>query len=428
MTAGLTITTTKPNDDPTITTHQVETACPVDRDWIKKLILEHSEHPNDGKALVIAPMVDQSDYPYRLLCRRYGSNVGFTPMIHSRLMVNSPDYRARFLPTAQHENDRPLIAQLCGHEPEILEQAAKLLSPFVDGIDLNCGCPQAIAKRGFYGAFLLEDEDILLKCVRHMVKTISKPVSVKVRLLPGDPQNSIDLYQKLVDSGIHLLTVHGRTRHQNKCRTGAADWDMIRRVVDLFGHRIPIFANGSISSLEDVRKCFEHTGVDGVMSSEALLEYPALFQEAKIGRIQLAKEYLQLAKQYPPEQGGQGSGIKCLRVHIHRFLHDDLEGNNELRQQIAQAETWQVLWDTVLSIEQKQEAEEHKVDEEVLCWYMRHRVTVYDENGVPMSALQKVTNRNCNIKSFELEDDAAECFDCLFGGGGDDEEGEDGEY
>lgn len=135
MTATMTATTTTlENND-----NADAAAIPVDRDWIKKLIMEHSENPNDGKALVVAPMVDQSDFPYRLLCRRYGCNVTFTPMIHSRLLVNSLDYRSKFMPRYHHANDRPVIAQLCGHEPEVLEQAAKLLMPFVDGIDLNCG-------------------------------------------------------------------------------------------------------------------------------------------------------------------------------------------------------------------------------------------------------------------------------------------------
>jgi tRNA-dihydrouridine synthase 1 len=407
-----------PIEDPT--SPITDPALPVDRNWLKNLILQHSANPFNGKALVVAPMVDQSDYPFRLLCRRYGANCTFTPMIHSRLMVGSSEYRLKFIPRAQHENDRPVIAQLCGHEPDILVEAAKMLEPFVDGIDLNCGCPQAIAKRGLYGAFLLEEEnqETLLHCVRHLVRNIKKPVSVKVRLLQEGPEATIELYQKLVNCGIHLLTVHGRTRHQRKFETGAADWDMIKRVVDLFGDKIPIFANGSIASREDVMRCFEHTGVDGVMSSEAILEYPALFLEVetRIGRIQLAQEYMELAKQYPPREGGQGSGVKCLRAHIHRFLHEDLEADLVSRKGVAEAETWEGLWEIVQRIARRQEAENHDTQSESLGWYMRHRVIVTDEHGNQMTALQKVTNQNVNVKKFELSDDAAECFTCLFDG------------
>ena len=252
--------------------------------------------------------------------------------------------------------------------------------------------------RGFYGAYLLEEEEILLKCVRHLTRTINKPVSVKVRLLYKPEDKSIDaeasmrLYTKLVDAGIHLLTVHGRTRHQLHVYTGEASWSVIRQVVQHLGPRIPIFANGNIGCCADVQRCFQETGADGVMSSEAILEYPALFagDHVRIGRIQLAREYLRLAEQYPPDDHGQGSGIKCLKAHIHRLLHPDLEEGKDrtLRLQVAQAQTIQVLWDTVDQVERFHLAEEHKVEEEVLSWYMRHRVIVTDAQGNEMTALQ----------------------------------------
>ena len=116
---------------------------PVDRQWISKLL---DKYPNpksriSNKALVVAPMVDQSDLPFRMLCRSYGANLCFTPMIHSRLLIESPRYRAKFF---GKNWDRPLIAQVCGSDPDTVLQAAQLLEPFVDGIDINCGCPQGI--------------------------------------------------------------------------------------------------------------------------------------------------------------------------------------------------------------------------------------------------------------------------------------------
>ena len=376
---------------------------PVDRDWIKKLVLK-SNNPNNGQALVVAPMVDQSDYPFRILARRYGANVTFTPMINAGLLVRSEAYQQKFIPRQRCPVDRPVIAQLCGHEPRVLEQAARFMAPFVDGIDLNCGCPQGIAKRGHYGAFLLEDEHVLMNCVTHLLATLDIPLSVKVRLLPDDTEaleQSMALYQKLVDAGIHLLTVHGRTRHQLHVHTGSADWAAIRQVVERFGDKIPIFANGNIGCMADVLDCFEATGADGVMSSEAILEYPALFagvDHVRLGRIRLAREYLTLAKQYPPQLGHQGSGIKCLKGHVHRFLHPDLaapEGSDHaLRQRVACATSWQELWDIVEHVGAKQEEEEHKVEEEQLSWYMRHRITVVDANGNEMTACELKTLRD----------------------------------
>ena len=113
---------------------------PVDRDWITKLLQKHP-NPNSrrhDKALVVAPMVDQSDLPFRLLCRQYGSNLCFTPMVHARMLLQSDRYREKFLGTWLQQ-DRPLIAQMCGSDPDIVLEAAKLIEPYVDGIDINCG-------------------------------------------------------------------------------------------------------------------------------------------------------------------------------------------------------------------------------------------------------------------------------------------------
>lgn len=365
---------------------------PVDRQWISKLLEKH-QNPNSrrmDKALVVAPMVDQSDLPFRMLCRRYGANLCFTPMIHCRLLTESPRYRRRFsgfFPNC----DRPLIAQLCGSDPDTVLKAAKIVEPYVDGIDINCGCPQGIAKRGNYGAYLLEQEETLLTLVKHLIANLKVPLSIKVRLLPpvgpeeeDDPnfditQASLNLYTKLVDAGIHLLTIHGRTRHHKGVVTGHADWGTIRRAVDLLGHRIPIFANGSIQDFDDVEECFRVTGADGIMSSESLLEYPPIFYkipqtpERTIGRLQLAYEYLELAKQYPPDQGGQGSGMKCMRTHVHRFLHKDLQEDHSLRKLLVCVDTMEGIEEGLQIARKTHEANGLEVSKEELSWYLRHR-------------------------------------------------------
>ena len=112
---------------------------PVDRDWIEKLLRKHSTTEKEVdtnvklKAMVVAPMVDQSDLPFRLLCRKYGANLCVTPMIHSRLLVTSEMYRSKFIGNFIPE-DRPLIAQICGSDPETVLKAAKYVEPYVDGI------------------------------------------------------------------------------------------------------------------------------------------------------------------------------------------------------------------------------------------------------------------------------------------------------
>lgn len=127
---------------PSSTSTPMNPACPIDRQWITKLLKKHPnpntpEQYRTTKALVLAPMVDQSDLPFRMQCRRWGTNLCFTPMIHSGLLVKSEQYRSRFLPRGNNLHDRPLIAQLCGNDPQLVEQAAKMVEPYVDGIDLK---------------------------------------------------------------------------------------------------------------------------------------------------------------------------------------------------------------------------------------------------------------------------------------------------
>ena len=108
--------------------------------------------------------------------------------------------------------------------------------------------------------------------VEKLVKESGKRVTVKVRLLPSGLEDSIALYERLVDAGASLLTVHGRTRHQKGQLTGVPDWDAIAAVVKAVGDRIPVVANGGISNMDDVRRCLEVTKARGVMSSEGVLE------------------------------------------------------------------------------------------------------------------------------------------------------------
>ena len=423
-------TTTMSEETAVAKTHTVEAPIPVDRQWISKLLKKypnpHTRNPD--RALVVAPMVDQSDLPFRMLCRKYGANLCYTPMIHSKLVLSSKAYREKFTGT-WIESDRPLIAQLCGSDPEAMLEAARLVEPHVDGIDINCGCPQGIAKRGDYGAFLLEQEEKLLKLVTHLLKHLKVPLTIKVRLLPdpetnphklNDPSHvpfdtpaaSLALYGKLVDAGIHLLTIHGRTRKQKQDLTGHSDWETIRKAVDLYGSRIPIFANGSIETYGDVEECLNTTNCDGIMASESLLEYPPIFYNIPqnptrtIGRLQLAREYFDLAKEYPPEQGGQGSGLKCIRAHLHRFLHKDLQNDVGFRKKIVSDKTLEELEESVNICSRKHAEDNHLVGDESLSWYRRHRDAKIQRDNIQADA----------VTDYENDEDIDECGDCYTGG------------
>jgi len=406
---------TKNTGDDDIT---MECALEVDRQWLHKLLKKHSTDPRlvpyyselhekypilKNKAMVVAPMVDQSDLPFRLLCRNYGTNLCFTPMVHAKMFQQKEAYKKQFWSyvNGTPPEDRPLIVQLCGSDTASLIYTIRYIlssKGSVDGFDLNCGCPQNIAKRGNYGAYLLEKENgnVVVDVVKTLIKEVGNeiPISVKVRILPSGVEDSLKLYKRLVDAGASMLTIHGRNRIQKGLKTGKTDWDAIKRVVELFGEKIPIIANGGISNLDDVRECLEYTGVDGVMSSEAILEYPALFTETNTeavggkrtgpSRLLLAKEYIQIAEKHSPKCGGQGNGIKCVRTHIHKMLHEDLTGRNDLRQDIALAQDHEKLRTYLNDIEELNKVEGHSVKNEQLAWYMRHRIARRnDSNPIP---------------------------------------------
>ena len=371
--------------------------------------------------------VDQSDLPFRLLCRKYGANLCFTPMIHAKMFVEKPAYKKKFWSyiNGTPESDRPLIVQLCGSEKHSLLQTVNEITQSkgggIDGIDLNCGCPQTIAKRGMYGAFLLEKPELILEVVKFLVANVDCPVSVKVRILPSGVEDSLKLYEKLIDAGASMLTIHGRNRLQKGLKIGHADWSTIKQAVDLLGHRVPILANGSTANLDEVRECLEATGADGVMSAEAILEYPAIFNETGTkavkgcrvgpGRLSLTREYIALCQEYPPEKGGQGNGIKCVRGHFHRFLHEDLQSRPEIRDSIAYTRDYDVLRKACDDIEALQKSSKHRVENEALSWYMRHRKTGC--NGDNMSDI--LDKRSKEVTHTDLDDEAAGCFTHLFG-------------
>jgi tRNA-dihydrouridine synthase len=280
-------------------------------------------------------MVDASELPFRMLVRRYGAELCYTPMLHAGQMLKSPTYLDSFFTTCA--GDRPLIAQFCGNDPATVLQAARLVESRVDAVDLNLGCPQGIARKGHYGSFLLEEPSLVVSIVSTLVQGLRVPVTCKIRRLPEDDK-TLELVLALQAAGCSLITIHGRTRFNMKERITAADWDIIRAIKAHPGVNIPIFANGGIAHLDDVAACRAYTGADGVMSSEALLENPALFTGGidlatgrRVSSIDLAREYLSLAQ----ELGGADVG--CAKGHLMKILFGVLSAPplHDLRSKLA---------------------------------------------------------------------------------------------
>merc|ERR1740117_1033298 len=296
----------------------------------------------------VAPMVDQSELAYRMLTRRYGAQLCVTPMIHARRFAEEPKYRAKAFVTCAA--DRPLFVQFCGNDEKVLYEAAKHVDGKCDAVDLNLGCPQHIARRGRYGAFLLKETELLKRIVSHLSSRLSVPVTCKIRLLPTR-EKSIELAKMLVDAGCSLLTVHGRTKEEKKQLIGDCDWETIRAIKHAVN--VPVISNGGIGCAADVARCLAATECEGVMSSEAILENPALFADAAAfqgltalqRQLRLTREYLDLADQYPPRS------LKIVKKHVIQFLFGIFMANKHQIEELFKAPTTDALRALITTLE-----------------------------------------------------------------------------
>ena len=227
--------------------------------------------------------------------------LAYTPMIHSRMFTEAPKFRDHHfqptrsgLATAPKEEiekppedlyldghpkiDRPLFVQFCANDPDELLQAARYVEPFCDAIDLNLGCPQGIAKRGNYGAFLQEDWGLIYKLINKLHLNLDTPVTAKMRILESK-EKTLEYAQMILSAGASIITVHGRRRDQKGHKTGLADWSVLRYLRERLPPDTVIFANGNILRHQDIYNCLEETLADGVMSAEGNLYDPTIFAE-----------------------------------------------------------------------------------------------------------------------------------------------------
>lgn len=220
--------------------------------------------------------------------------LAYSPMYHARLFREQTTLRSQhFQPTraaAGHKDDdsifldgnpsidRPLFVQFCANDPDDLLEAARHVAPYCDAVDLNLGCPQGIAKKGHYGAFLQEDWDTIYKLINRLHNDLPIPVTAKFRILETK-EKTLEYAKMILSAGANIITLHGRTREQKGHATGLADWEYIRYVRENLSPETVLFANGNILNHSDLERCLEATGADGVMSAEGNLSDPSIFSE-----------------------------------------------------------------------------------------------------------------------------------------------------
>jgi len=229
--------------------------------------------------LLLAPMEDVSDPPFRFVCKQNGVDMMYTEFISSEGLIRDAAKSRQKLDIFEYE--RPIGIQIFGSEIATMREATEIASlAGPDLIDINYGCPvKNVACRGA-GASLLQDIDKMVAMTKAVVESTHLPVTVKTRLGWDDnTKNVYEVAERLQDVGIQALSIHGRTRAQ--MYKGQADWSMIRDIKRNPRIKIPVFGNGDIDSLEKAAAWRMEYEVDGIMIGRASIGYPWIFREIK---------------------------------------------------------------------------------------------------------------------------------------------------
>jgi tRNA-dihydrouridine synthase B len=271
--------------------------------------------------LLLAPMEDVSDPPFRAVCKRNGADLMYTEFISSEGLIRDAIKSRQKLDI--FDNERPVGIQIFGGDEEAMALSAKIVGAVnPDLLDINFGCPvKKVVSKGA-GAAVLKDIDLMVRLTKSVVNSTSLPVTVKTRLGWDDGSINIEeVAERLQDVGIKALAIHGRTRCQ--LYKGVADWSPIARVKNNPRIQIPIFGNGDIDSPEKALEFKNRYGVDGIMIGRAAIGYPWIFNEIK--------HYVQTGEHLAPPTIEQR--VDVIRQHLHRSVEwkGMKAGINEMR-------------------------------------------------------------------------------------------------
>jgi len=278
--------------------------------------------------LILAPMEDVTDPPFRVLCREKGADWVFSEFISADGLIRDADKSLVKLDI--YPGERPVSIQIFGaHIQAMVEAARRVEEAKPDFIDINFGCPvRKVAAKGA-GAGMLQDIPKMVEMTRQIVKAVKLPVTVKTRL--GWDENTkhiVDIAEQLQDTGIAALTIHGRTRSQ--FYTGTADWTLIGAVKNNPRMHIPIIGNGDIKDPLSAEAAIKDHGVDGLMIGRATIGNPWIFEQIRHyfrsgemlpspgieQRAQMCKKHLQMSVQWK----GERTAVLEMRRHYCTYF------------------------------------------------------------------------------------------------------------
>ncbi|HYE53403.1 MAG TPA: tRNA dihydrouridine synthase DusB [Chitinophagaceae bacterium] len=278
--------------------------------------------------LLLAPMEDVSDPPFRAVCKANGADLMYTEFISSEGLIRDAIKSRQKLDVFDYE--RPVGIQIFGGDEEAMAMSTQIVDAVnPDLVDINFGCPvKKVVTKGA-GAAVLKDIDLMVRLTKAVVRSTSLPVTVKTRLgWDHDSINIMEVAERLQDIGVKALAIHGRTR--NQLYKGEADWTWIARVKENSRIHIPIFGNGDIDSPEKALEYRNRYGVDGIMIGRAAIGYPWIFNEVKHyvatgthlqppnieERVSVIRTHLERSVQWK----GPVTGITEMRRHYTNYL------------------------------------------------------------------------------------------------------------
>ena len=296
--------------------------------------------------LLLAPMEDVSDPPFRAVCKIHGADLMFSEFISSEGLIRDAIKSRQKLDI--FEEERPVGIQIFGGDEDAMALSARIVETVnPDLLDINFGCPvKKVVSKGA-GAAVLKDIDLMVRLTRAVVRSTSLPVTVKTRLgWDHDNINIVEVAEHMQDIGVQAISIHARTRSQ--LYKGEADWSWIARLKEKSRLRKPVFGNGDIDSPEKALTYKNRYGVDGIMIGRAAIGYPWIFREIKAymqdgtllppatidERIEVISAHLRGSVSWK----GLVPGINEMRRHYGNYLKG-LPNIREYRQQLVTATT-----------------------------------------------------------------------------------------
>lgn len=304
--------------------------------------------------LLLAPMEDVSDPPFRAICKQQGCDLMYTEFISVEGLIRDADKSVHKLDI--YDDERPIGIQIFGSELDSMVQATKIVEKAnPELIDINYGCPVKKVVCKMAGAGILQNIPLMVQLTEAVVKATDKPVTVKTRLGWDDSTKNIEeVAERLQDIGIQALSIHGRTRQQ--MYKGEADWELIGKVKNNPRIKIPIFGNGDIDSPEKAVLYRDRYGVDGIMIGRASIGNPWIFREVKHymatgellapptieERVEAAREHLRRSIDWK----GEKVGVVEMRRHYTNYFRG-LPNIKELRSVLVSEYDPAILFQTL---------------------------------------------------------------------------------